>query len=128
MSSRRTERVAEAIRRIASELIHTGLRDPRIAGFITITKVGVTPNLRLAKIYYSVLGGDKEKTLAAKGLKSAKGFIRRHIGDELKLRYAVDISFRFDQSAEHRGKIDEILNKIHKEGEHDEDRENSKGD
>jgi len=111
--TRRTDRVAEAIRRLTSEIIQGQLRDPRIKEFITITKVEVTPDLRLAKIYYSMLG-DSKKTVS-QGLESAKKFIRKHIGEALKLRYTPDILFRVDKSAEYSKKIDDILNKIHKE-------------
>lgn len=110
--TRRTERVAEAIRRLASEIVHNELRDPRIKGFVTIIKAEVTADLRLAKIYYSVLGDDKKKKLVSDGLKSAKNFMRGHIADELKLRYAIDISFRIDESAERRERIDNILKEI----------------
>jgi len=126
--SRRTERIQEAIRRLASEILHGGLRDPRISGFVTITKVEVTPNLRLAKIYYSILGGEKEKKRVHGGLKSAKNFIRKHIADELKLRYAPDILFRFDKGLEKQHQIDDILSRIKKEEEDDTDRKNSKSD
>jgi len=115
--TRRNERVREAIRRLASEAVHSRLRDPRIKGFITITKVEVTADLRLANIYYSVLGDDKKKRLVAAGLKSAKSFIRGFITNELKLRYATNILFRIDESAERRQRIDTILNKLHEEGE-----------
>ena len=119
---RRTERVAEAIRRLASELVHGQLRDPRILGVITITKVEVTPDLRLAKIYYSVLGDDKKKRLVSQGLESAKKFIRKRIGDELKLRYTPDVLLRFDERAEYSQRIDNIIDKIHKEEGEDEPR------
>lgn len=117
--ARRSERIAEAIRRVASEIMHGKLRDPRISGFITITKVEVTPDLRLAKIYYSVLGDDKKKKLVARGLKSAKGFMRKHIGDELKLRYAPDILLRLDKKSEYKEQINGILEKIKEEKRHD---------
>lgn len=126
--TRRTERIAEAIRRITSGLIHTELRDPRITGLITITKVEVTPDLRLARVYYSVLGDGKKKKLVAKGLKSARNFVRRHIVDELKLCYAVDILFKVDETEEYKERIGKILDKIHEEGKHEGNRKNSKGD
>lgn len=123
--SRRTDRVAEAIKRLTSEVIHKELKDPRIKGFITITKVTVTPDLRLAKIYYSVLE-DGEKKLIAQGLNSAKNFIRRHIADELKLRYTPDILFNIDESVIYRERIDKILDKIHDERRDESSRKNNK--
>ncbi len=98
--SRRSERVSEAIRRVASEIVRGHLRDPRITRFVTITRVELTPDLRYAKIYYTIFGEEKEAKRVAKGLKSAKGFIRKCIGDELELRYAPDISFRLDENKE----------------------------
>ena len=98
--SRRTERVAEAIRRLSSEILHGQLRDPRILGFVTITKVDLTADLRFARIYYSVLGDEKKKKNVGHGLKSAKNFIRKQIAHELKLRYAPDIVFTVDTKME----------------------------
>ncbi len=126
--TRRTHRVAEAIRRVTSEIVQRHLKDPRIKGFITVTKVEVTQDLRLARIYYSVLGDEKKKKLIAEGLKSAKNFIRRRIGDELKLRYAPDISLVIDKSLEYKERIDKVLKKIHKEVEDGNDRKHNKSD
>lgn len=126
--SRRTYRVAEAIRRVTSEIVQRHLNDPRIKGFITVTKVEVTEDLRLARIYYSVLGDEKKKKLVAKGLKSAKNFIRKYIGNELKLRYAPDISLIIDKSFEYKERIDKVLKRIHKEVEDGNDRKHNKSD
>ncbi|MGB2706480.1 MAG: 30S ribosome-binding factor RbfA [Candidatus Omnitrophota bacterium] len=126
--ARRAERVAEAIRRLAGEIVHSQLRDPRIKGFVTITKVEITPDLRFAKIYYTTICDDKKKELIARGLKSAKNYIRKRIGDELKLRYVPDISLRVDENIEYSKRIDSILDKLNKEAPNEGDRENSKGD
>ncbi|MFH1380750.1 MAG: 30S ribosome-binding factor RbfA, partial [Candidatus Omnitrophota bacterium] len=112
--TRRSERVAEAIRRICSIVVHSKLRDKRIGEFITITKVEATEDLRFAKVYYTVLGDEKKKKNANFGLLSAKNFIKKQIADDLELRYAPDIVFCVDKSAEHSGRIDEILANIHK--------------
>jgi len=126
--SRRKERIAESIRRLASEIIQNKLRDPRIKGFITITRVEVTPDLRLAKIYYSVLGDENRKKRIAYGLKSARSFMRGAIADELKLRYATDVMFRFDSTLEHKERISEILDRLQREAEGDGDTKNKKSD
>lgn len=126
--TRRTHRVAEAIRRVTSEIVQRHLKDPRIKGFITVTKVEVTQDLRLARIYYSVLGDEKKKRLVTEGLKSAKNFIRRRIGDELKMRYAPDISLVIDKSFEYKERIDKVLKRIHKEVEDGNDRKHNKSD
>jgi len=126
--STRAERVAEAIRRLASEIVQRQLKDPRLKGIITITKVEVKPDLRLAKIFYSVLGNDKKQRLVTQGLKSAKNFIRARIGDELSLRYIPEIILIIDKSAEYKERIDTILNKIQREGNNGENREDKKRD
>lgn len=118
--TRRTDKVAEAIRRLASEIIHSELKDPRIKGLVTVTKVEVPPGLRFARIFYSVFGDEKKKKLVQDGLKSAKSFMRKHIADELKLRYAIDILFLPDKSAEYKERIDGILGTIQKEKENEE--------
>ncbi|MCK4463897.1 MAG: 30S ribosome-binding factor RbfA [Candidatus Omnitrophica bacterium] len=112
--SRRSERVAEAIRREASLLIEYELRDPRI-GFITITRATITEDLRSAVIYYSVLGEEKTKKLAQKGFTSASPFIKKQIARRLKLRYAPDIKFKIDDTLDYAGRIEDMLRKIKEE-------------
>ena len=124
--TRRTERVQEAIRRIVSEVLQRQLRDPRIAGFITITKVEVTSDLRLAKIFYSVLGDEKKKKLISKGLKSAKNFVKKHVGNELNLRYTPDIMFKVDKKLEYSARIDKVLYKIRKEEKDEKNKRSNK--
>lgn len=110
----RPERVASAIRREISNIIQEELKDPRI-GFTTITKVEVTPDLRDAKIYYSVLGDEKKRRSTEIALKNARGFIKRLIGDRLKLRFMPEMTFKIDKSFEYQEKIDKILDRIHEE-------------
>ncbi len=112
--SRRSERIAEAIRREASLLIEHQLRDPRI-GFITITRVTITEDLRDAVIYYSVLGEEKTKKLAQKGFTSALPFMKKHIARRLKLRYAPDIKFKIDDTLDYAERIEETLRKSEEE-------------
>lgn len=114
MGTTRPERVAEAIRKEISTMIQEELKDPRI-GFTTITKVEITPDLRYAKIYYTVLGNEKAKKSTEIALKNAKGFIKGHIGDRLKLRYTPEIIFKVDESIEYADKIERLFDKIHKE-------------
>lgn len=114
MGTTRPERVAEAIRKEISTMIQEELKDPRI-GFTTITKVEITPDLRYAKIYYTVLGNEKAKKSTEIALKNAKGFIKGHIGDRLKLRYTPEIIFKVDESIEYADKIERLFDKIHRE-------------
>ena len=110
----RPGRVANAIRKEVSSIIHEELKDPRV-GFTTVTKVEITPDLRCAKIYYSVLGDEKVRKATGIALKNAKGFIRGLIGDRLKLRLTPELIFRMDKTLEYQDRIDEVLNKIRKE-------------
>lgn len=110
MSSRQ-DRVAEAIRQEASLIIHDKLKDPRI-GFITITNVEVTPDLRYAKIFFSVLGNDESYKKTKEALDSALGFVRKLVAERLNLRFAPEIAFYEDRSTEYSVRIEEVLNEI----------------
>lgn len=110
----RPQRVANAIRKEISNMLYEDLKDPRI-GFTTITKVEVTPDLRNAKVYYTVLGDQKKKKSTEVALNSAKGFIKSLIGDRLKLRFTPEIVFVADKSIEYQDKINRLLEKIRKE-------------
>ena len=110
----RPERVANAIRKEMSNIIQEDLKDPRI-GFTTVTKVEITPDLRNVRIYYSVLGSDKEIKSTGIALESAKGYIRGLIGDRIKLRFTPEITFMMDKSLEYQDRIDKLLHKINKE-------------
>ncbi|NLV36571.1 MAG: 30S ribosome-binding factor RbfA [Clostridiaceae bacterium] len=96
----RTDRIAEEMKREISSIIRNELKDPRLPEMISITGVNVTRDLRIAKIFASVLGTDEEKKNAIAGLKSAAGFIRREIGQRLKLRYTPELLFELDDSIE----------------------------
>lgn len=121
MSTQRPGRVQEAIRQEVSRIVQNEIKDPRL-GFLTITKVDLTNDLRYARIYFSTLGDTKEKMLALKGLNSAKGYIKGLLSDRVKLRITPDISFMIDESLEHTRQIYDILDKLKKE------RKDAKGD
>jgi ribosome-binding factor A len=118
MSSQRSGRVQEAIRQEVSNIIHGQIRDPRL-GFLTITGVELTKDLRYARIYFSVLGEDKEKKLALRGLNAAKGYIKGLLGDRIKLRYMPDIEFKIDETLERTQHIYDLFEKIKKESKDD---------
>lgn len=107
----RQERVREAIKKEASIIIHDELKDPRL-GFVTITDVELTHDLRGAKIFFSVLGKEEEHKKTKDALDSALGYIRMLIAQRLKLRFAPEIAFKEDRSAEYGSKIEEVLNEI----------------
>jgi ribosome-binding factor A len=106
--------VQEAIRQEISRIVQFEMKDPRL-GFVTITKVELTKDLRYARVYFSVLGDDKAKNLTLKGLNSAKGYIKGLIADRIKLRFTPEISFRIDESLRHVKHIEDILDKLKKE-------------
>lgn len=114
MSSQRPGRVQEAIRQEVSKIIHDEIRDPRI-GFLTITGVELTNDLRFARIYFSVLGEEKVKRLALRALTSAKGHIKGLLGDRIKLRYMPEIEFKIDETLERTQHIYNLFEQIKKE-------------
>ncbi len=107
----RHDRVQEAIRKEVSIIVHDLLKDPRL-GFITITSVELTQDLRYAKVFYSVLGKDEDYTKTKQALDSAAGFIRKEVSQRVKLRLAPELSFREDRSSEYSVRIQEVLNEI----------------
>ena len=114
MGAQRPERVQEAIRQEISKIVHDEIRDPRL-GFITITGVELTRDLRFARVYFSVLGDDKAKRLALKGLVSARKYIKGLLADKIKLKFMPDIEFKIDESLERTQRIYDIFEKIKKE-------------
>lgn len=100
MNNKRINRISEEVKKVVSELIYNGLKDPRIGKLTTITGVEVTRDLSYANIYVSVLGDEKEKQDALKGFQSAKGFIRKEIGSKIELRYVPEPIFHLDESIE----------------------------
>lgn len=107
----RQDKVAEAIRQEASIIIHDELKDPRL-GFITITRVELSHDLRYAKIFFSVLGEEEDYRKSREALDSALGFIRRLIAQRINLRFAPEIIFREDRSTEYSVKIQKVLDEI----------------
>ncbi len=104
----RVDKVAEEIRREVSTILQKEMHDPRI-GFTTVTRVDLTPDLRFAKIFFSVYGTEKEWEATAEGLEHATPFIRRLLGERLGLRFVPDVLFRADHSAEYSIRVEENL-------------------
>lgn len=107
----RQQKVAQAIKKEVSIIIHDELKDPRL-GFVTVTRVEVTPDLRQAKIFFSVLGKEQEYKRTREALDSSCGFIRRLIAQRIRLRFTPEIIFREDHSTEYSIRIEEVLNQI----------------
>ncbi len=112
----RHEKVIAALKREISNIVHHELRDSRL-GFVTIMRVELTSDLRYARVYFSVLGGEREQKLTRDALESAKAFIRCLIAQRVKLRFTPDISFKLDHSAEYSIRIEEKLDKIKEQRE-----------
>ena len=108
-------------------MIQRQVRDPRL-GFVTVTDVEVTPDLRLAHIYVSVMGGDDEVKQALAGLKSATGFFRHELSGALSLRFTPELSFRLDKSLEQGLHIDQLLDSLPPEAPADEPEAPADGD
>lgn len=107
----RRDKVAHAIKREVSIIIHDELKDPRL-GFITVTRVEMAPDLSYAKVFFSVLGSEEEHKKTKEALDSALGFIRRLIARRINLRLAPEIAFYEDRSTEYSVRIEEVLNEI----------------
>ena len=111
--SQRSNQVAEELRKIISMILLDDLNDPRM-GFMTITRIELTDDLRFAKVFYSVLGTEEEKKSTGEALADNKGFIKKLAVQRINMKYAMDIRFELDQSIDYGFKIDSILNKIKK--------------
>lgn len=105
---RRPERLGEQIRQEISALVTAGLRDPRI-GFATITAVRLTPDLRQARVFVSVLGSAEEQQRSLAGFRAARSYIRRELAHRLEIRRMPELEFTLDQSAERAARIEELL-------------------
>lgn len=114
LAFQRSQRVAEEMKREIAQILRDEVKDPRI-GFVTITRVEVTRDLRYAKVFVSVFGEEMEKEQSLKALNNASGFVRREIGRRIKLRYTPEILFSFDQSIEHGVKISQLITKVNQE-------------
>jgi ribosome-binding factor A len=107
----RADRVAQALKKEISSIIHDELKDPRL-GFITITDIELTQDLRYAKVFFSVLGKEQDYKKTKEALDSALGFIRRLIAQRIRLRFTPEISFKEDRSSEYSIRIQEVLEEI----------------
>jgi ribosome-binding factor A len=111
----RPDRVGERIREELSEMLSRGVvHDPGI-GFITLTRVKVSPDLQVARVYYTTMGDANAKRETAAALRRATPFFRRQVGDRLDLRRVPELEFRFDESVEHQDRIEQILRELHEE-------------
>jgi ribosome-binding factor A len=110
--SRRSDRVAEAIREEVATFLAEGVKDPRVTGLVTVTGVDVTRDLRHAKVFVSVMGTDSERAATMDGLQSVAGHLRSRIGRSLRLRLAPEIDFRADESIARAARIETLLSQL----------------
>ena len=104
----RMRRVNEAVREVVSARIAEGLRDPRI-GFVTVTSVDTSPDLRHAHVYVSVLGSGDERDETLAGLRSAHGVLQQAVATELRMKHTPTLEFVFDESIDRGMRITELL-------------------
>lgn len=109
----RPARIAEEIRIELSQLLMRAVKDPGV-GFITLTEVKVTPDLQIARVYYTTLGDDKARRETRRALERATPFLRRQVGQRLQLRRVPELEFFFDESVERGDRIERIIRELHK--------------
>lgn len=112
MIYKRAQRIGDRIREEISDLLLRKIRDPRIVGFLTITDVQMSKDLRRAKVFFSMIGDEKDREQVMIGLKSATGFIKRELSGRLELRYMPDIIFQYDTSLEYGSRIAKVLDEV----------------
>lgn len=111
--SQRMEKVQKLARQVLGEEIQN-LKDPRI-GFATVTRVKITPDLRHARVFVSVLGSDDEVTATMAGLNSARPRLRSEVGRQMRMKYLPELVFELDTGAQEAERLDEILQRIRRE-------------
>lgn len=115
MQGKRTERVGSLIQMALGQLILTRLKDPRL-GFVTVTHVEVSPDLKSAKVFYSAMGNEEAKASSRLALEKAAGFLQKAIAVSLKLRYTPKLLFELDDSLDRGLEIDRVLRDLRQEG------------
>lgn len=124
MASRRQRQVAELLHEEISQLLQHNTRDPRL-GFVTVTGVDVSADLRVAWVYITVLGDRADEQQTLEGLASAAGYFRYEMRKSLSLRYIPELNFKVDKSLEYGNKIEKLLDSIKDESNTTVDSSNS---
>jgi len=120
---KRSHRVGETILKEVSEILNRGLKDPRV-GYVTITAVDVTPDLSIARVFYTVIGDEKERHQTGEGLAKATPYIRRQLSQRLRMRRTPEIEFRYDTSIDYGNHIESLLKDIENERSDDDQGDN----
>jgi ribosome-binding factor A len=108
MADGRMRRVDEAVRAVLSDAISKDLQDPRV-GFVTVTAVKTSPDLRHARVYVSVLGDEQARTATLDGLRSAHGFLQGRVAAELSLKHTPTLTFVYDESIDRGMRISRLI-------------------
>lgn len=118
MGQERINRVAEEIKKEVGRIIHDELKDPRI-GFVTLTEVKLSRDLHLAKVYFSLLGTEKQLRDTQIALARSAGFIRKLLGKRMRLHYTPEVVFKLDQGIEYSIHISEVIDQLKKKEQAD---------
>jgi ribosome-binding factor A len=110
----RPSRIADQVRSELAELIAREVHDPGV-GFLTLTRVTVTPDLQIARVYYTRLGDEQARRETARALRRAAPFLRRQLGRRLRLRRVPELEFFYDESIERTDRIERILHELEEE-------------
>jgi len=110
----RPDRVAEQIRQDLSALLTGAVHDPGI-GFVTLTRVSVSPDLQMARVFYTTMGDEKARKATARALERATPFLRREIARRIRLRRVPELRFEFDKNVENQDRIERILLELEQE-------------
>ena len=108
MAGGRMRRVDEAVREVLSDAISKDLKDPRV-GFVTVTAVKTSPDLRHARVYVSVLGEEPERVATLEGLRSAHGFLQAVIASQLSLKRTPTLAFEYDETVVRAARLNELM-------------------
>ncbi len=108
MSGDRMRRVDEAVREVLSDAVTKDLKDPRV-GFVTVTDVKTSPDLRHARVYVSVLGSEQERVDSLEGLQSAHGYLQARLGTALRMKHTPQLEFLYDETAERADRLERLL-------------------
>ncbi|HEX9453916.1 MAG TPA: 30S ribosome-binding factor RbfA [Candidatus Binatia bacterium] len=111
MEYQRSDRVGDLILEVVAELLRKDIRDPRVQA-VTLTAVKVSKDLRHARVYFNLLGGQTDCDDVLAGLKSATGFIRAKVGKQLKLRFVPELEFTYDDTEDEAQRIDKLLKQV----------------
>jgi len=112
MTKHRSGRINEEIKKNVSTIINSKVKDPRLSGMISVTRVDVTNDYSYAKVFVSVFGSEKEKSESMKALKKSEGFIRKELGRTISMRHIPKVIIELDEGLEYGMNIEKILREI----------------